>query len=228
MSLAVLRALIVAAWRERLLRPLYGGLCLLFCFSQLSMARFSHELQDPTLLLTLLIGAGSVGKDVSSGVLPLLFTRPLVRSRYVLAKWLAVGSVVTILATLTLLGEALLLWRAGLGVPRAEVAAAVFQGATNAFGIASVLVLFSALVSGMTDVLLWIGLSTLPMIAQRYLSQRVSEEWRALLDPSLDWSATFGPPIGWFPLFSYLSTVTLCLALASLAINRKELSYASG
>jgi ABC-type transport system involved in multi-copper enzyme maturation permease subunit len=227
-SFAVLRALIVATWRERLLRPLFGGLCLVFCLSEVSAARFSHELQDPTLLLTLLIGAGSVGKDVSSGVLPLLFTRPLIRSRYVLAKWLAVGSAVSILVTLTFLLEALFLSRAGLGVPRTEVAAAIFQGATNAFGIASVLVLLSVLVSGMTDVLLWIGLSTLPLIAQKYLSQRVAEEWRALIDPSLDWSATFSHPIAWFPLVSYLSTVTLCLALASLAINRKELSYASG
>jgi ABC-type transport system involved in multi-copper enzyme maturation permease subunit len=227
-SFAVLRALVVASWRERLLRPLFGGLCLLFCFTEISAARFSHELQDPTLLLTLLIGAGSVGKDVSSGVLPLLFTRPLVRSRYVLAKWLAVGSAVSILTTLTFLVQELFLSRAGFGVPRAEVAAAVFQSVTHAFGMSSVLVILSVLVSGMTDALLWIGLSTLPMLVQKYLSQRVAEEWQAFLDPSLDWSATFGPPVDWFRLLSYLSTVTLCLALASLAINRKELSYASG
>jgi ABC-type transport system involved in multi-copper enzyme maturation permease subunit len=227
-SLAALRALIIASWRERLLRPLFGGVCLLICLTQITTARLVRELQDPALFLTVVIGAGSVGKDVTSGVLPLLFTRPLARSRYVLAKWLAIGSAVSILTTLTLLLEELFLVRAGMGLPRAEVAAAIFQSVTNTFGVASVLVFLSVLVSGMTDALLWFGLGTIPLVAQRYLSQRVAEEWRAVLDPSLDWSATFGPPIAWYPLLSYLSTVTLCLALASLAINRKELSYASG
>jgi len=228
MSFAVLRALIVATWRERLLRPLFGGLCLVFCFSEISAARLTHELQDPVLILTLLIGAGSVGKDVSSGVLPLLFTRPLVRSRYVLAKWLAVGSAVTVLTALTLLGEALVLARADLGVPRAEVTAAIFQSASTVFGISSVLVFFSVLLSSFADALLWIGLSVVPQIGHRFVGQRIAEEWQAFLYPSLEWSATFDHPVAWFRVFSYFSTVTLCLCLAVLAVNRKELSYASG
>ena len=32
----------------------------------------------------------------------------------------------------------------------------------------------------------------------------------------------------WAPIVSYASTVTLCLAIAIVAVNRKELSYASG
>lgn len=228
MTFAVLRALIVAAWREKLLRPLFGALCLVFCFSQITAARFSGELQDPVLILTLLIGGGSVGKDVSSGVLTLLFTRPIVRWRFVLARWLGVSSAVAILTTFTLLLEALFLARAGSGLPRAEVAAAIFESVTTAFGISSVLVFFSVLVSGFADVLLWVGLSALPLIGQKFISQRVAEEWRSFLHPALEWGATFGHPVAWFRLFSYLSTVTLCLCLAALAANRKELSYASG
>jgi ABC-type transport system involved in multi-copper enzyme maturation permease subunit len=220
-------ALIVATWRERLLRPAVGILCLVFGATQVTMAEMSAELADPTFVFTLLIVAGSIGKDVTSGVLPLLFTRPVIRSRYVLAKWLSVGAAVAVLSGLTLVIEALFLARAGKALPVGEVAGAIFRSATAAFGGASVLVLLSVLVSGFSDALLWIGLGALPFLLHKYIPQRVSDEWHAFLNPELDWSATFGPSVAWFPLFSYLSTVTLCLCLAALAANRKELSYAS-
>jgi ABC-type transport system involved in multi-copper enzyme maturation permease subunit len=181
------------------------------------------------LWLTLLLGGGSVGKDVSSGVLSLMFTRPLVRTRYVLAKWLALASAIAILSTATLLVEAAFLAHAGVGLPGKEIAAAVFTSVTTAFGMTSVLLLLSVLVSGYSDVFLWIALWFLPVLAHKYISQRVAQEFKTFLQPSLDWSATFsGAAVGWSGLFSYLSTVTLCLCLAALAANRKELSYASG
>jgi len=37
-----------------------------------------------------------------------------------------------------------------------------------------------------------------------------------------------GGDVPWFAIVSYLSTVTLCLAVAVVVMNRKELSYASG
>jgi len=228
MTFAALRGLVVVTWRERLLKPLVGGLCLVVALSQITTARLTGELQDPVLLLTLLIAGGSVGRDVTSGVLPLLFTRPLVRSHYVFAKWIAVGTAAAVLSVVTLVAEAVLLARAGQGLAGGEIVDAIVKSMTTAFGISSVLVLFSVLASGFADVLIWVGLNTLPLIAHKVIPQRMAEEWQAFLNPSLDWAATVGPPASLFQPVSYLSTVALCLALAAIAINRKELSYASG
>jgi ABC-type transport system involved in multi-copper enzyme maturation permease subunit len=228
-SWAVLRALVGVSWRERLLRPWFGVLLLVLCSTQVTMALSMEDLQDPVFLLVLLIGGGAIGKEVSSGVLPLLFTRPLVRGHYVLAKWFALASAIAIISTATLLVQAAFLAHRGIGLPGREVAAAVFTSVSAAFGITAVLLPLSVLTPGYTDVLVWIGLSVLPGLGRKYIPQRVAEEWRAFLHPSLDWGAIFGTAsVGWFRLFSYLSTVALCLCLAVLAANRKELSYASG
>jgi hypothetical protein len=229
MNAAAFRALVVVTWRERLLRPFFGTLLLVLCATYVSSSVTMESLNDPSFFLVLLLGAGSVGKDVSSGVLPLLFTRPLVRTQYVLAKWLALASTIAVVSTVTLLLEAAFLSHRGVGVPGREVAAVVFQSVTRAFGITAVLLPLSVVVSGYSDVLLWFGLGILPKLGHRYVPQRVADHWHMFLNPSLDWSATFGvAPIGWFQLASYLSTVTLCLCVAAIAANRKELSYASG
>lgn len=229
MSWAVFRALVLVTWRERLLRPYIGILIVMVCGTHIPSAIALEQLSDPTFILVLLLGAGSIGKEVSSGVLPLLFTRPLVRSRYVLAKWLALASAIALLSSATLLIEAAFMANRGVGLPGREVAAAVFNGVSVAFGTTAVLLFFSVLVPGYADVMVWAGLLLLPNFLQKYIPQRVTEEWAAILRPSLDWGAiNGGASVGWFHLFSYLSTVTLCLCLAALAANRKELSYASG
>jgi hypothetical protein len=54
-------------------------------------------------------------------------------------------------------------------------------------------------------------------------------ELMASLTPTLDLPRLVAStPMPWSPIASYTSTVVLCLALAILAVNRKELSYASG
>ena len=229
MSFTVFRALVGVTWRERLLRPWFGVLLFVFCSSQVTMALSMQDLQDPGFILVLVIGGGAIGKEVSSGVLPLLFTRPLVRGHYVLAKWFALASAIAIISTVTLLVQAAFLAHRGIGLPGREIAAAVFTSVSAAVGITAVLLPLSVLVPGYADVLFWMGLTFVPSLGRRYVPQRVAEEWRAFLHPSLDWGAIFGTAsVGWFRLFSYLSTVTLCLCLAVLVANRKELSYASG
>jgi len=219
---SALWALVSATWREKLARPIVLVLCVLICIGHASFVVSSHELEDPATPLALILGAGSIGRDVSSGVLALLFTRPLVRARYVLAKWLAVSVAAGVLAAATLLVEALILGRQGEGVPGAELAAALFASATATCGLTAVLVLFSTLLPGLGDVALWTALLLVMAVARGRLPQRVAEECQALLQPQLAWGST------WFAILSYLSTVALCLCLAALVANRKELSYAAG
>ena len=230
MSWAVFRALVAVTWRERLLRPWFGVLLVVLCATQVTMALSMENLNDPGFLLVLLIGGGAIGKDVSSGVLPLMFTRPLVRGHYVLAKWFALASAIAILSVATLLVQAGFLAHRGMGLPGAEVAAAVFTSVSSAFGITAVLLPLSVVAAGYADVLIWIGLGVAADArAQPHPAARGRGVASMFLNPSLDWGAMFGAgSVGWFRLFSYLSTVTLCLGLAVLAANRKELSYASG
>lgn len=228
-ELRVLWALVRATWGERLSRPLVGILALVFCATKVLAARLTHELDDPSFYLALLFVVGTVGRDVSSGVLPILFTRPLARRTYVLAKWLAAGTAAGTIGALTIVVEALLLSHLGFGVGGSGIAASIFGGFTSAFGISSVLVLFSVLLAGIGDIALWGGLILVGKLSVRYVPQRVADEWGALLHPALEWGASSGSHLAAaFQVVSYLSTVSLCLCLAVMAANRKEISYAAG
>jgi ABC-type Na+ efflux pump permease subunit len=189
----------------------------------------SQTLEDPVLLLTLILAAGSVGRDVSSGVLALLLTRPVVRTTYVVAKWTAVSSAAAGLSCLTLAVQAAVLRAKGVDISASELWNATFASASSAAGLSALLVLLSVLLPGAADIAAWGALNLLGFLAQRILPLRANTEWRDFLQPKLGWVSTFGAtPISWFGLTSYLSTVTLCLCLAALAMNRKEISYASG
>ena len=226
---SVVWALMCATWRERLSRPLVIGIYVVLCASQVMMAVAGRELSTPVLAITLIFGAGIVGRDVSSGTLALVFTRPVQRSTYVIAKWLAAGTAASGLSMTTVVVQAVVLATRGAGVPGAEIVDMLAESLTLAFGVSSLVVLFSVLVPGIGDVGLWLLLISLGQFAGSRVPLRVAEEWRALLLPSLTWSATLGSsPVAWLPLVSYASTVAGCLCLATLAANRKELSYASG
>ena len=58
---------------------------------------------------------------------------------------------------------------------------------------------------------------------------RAGSEVQGCLDLKLDPAPFFGQgSISWFAVTSYLSTIAICLVIAIHAVNRKELSYASG
>ena len=222
-------ALIRATWGEQLSRPLLGVVCLIYGVSEVVGSLYGHELNDPTLVLTMVLGAGSIGRDVTTGVLPLLFTRPLTRGTYVLAKWMAVSSLAAVAGTLAIAIQAALLWHRGAGLPAATIGAALFAATATALGIAAVLVFLSTLVSGFGDIGLWTVLRLLGLLAGKRMGPRFTEEWRSLVEPSLAWDTLSGWNAGaWFQLVSFLSTVTLFLCLAVVAANQKEVSYASG
>jgi ABC-type transport system involved in multi-copper enzyme maturation permease subunit len=222
--------LITSTWREKTSRPLTVVLLLLLCATQTAFAVSTEgNLSDPVFILTLFLASGCIGREVSSGTLGLLFTRPIRRSTYVLSKWFAASAGAAVLAGATLTVQAIVLNQKGIAIPGAEWAAALFHTLTSACGLTAVLVLFSTLLPGVGDVVLWGSLSAVGYLGQRFLPMRITDEWRSLLQPALGWTSTFqSRPIAWFALTSYLSTITLCLSLAVLAANKKDLSYASG
>jgi ABC-type transport system involved in multi-copper enzyme maturation permease subunit len=220
-------ALFAATLRERFTRPVTVALLLAFAlmFVLWSLTSANQELNVEAEYFVLILSAGSIGRDISSGVIALILTRPITRASYLMTKWLALSTASTFVFLLVLGVQAIAV-QAGLE----QWLMAAFDGGAKAFGLTAVLVLLSSLVSGLGDLALWLILLLTRSIAARLhvVSQRVAEELQGLLLPKLEWSATFSStPLSWFALVSYASTITGCLAAAIIVLNRKEISYAS-
>jgi ABC-type transport system involved in multi-copper enzyme maturation permease subunit len=220
------------SWRDRLTRPILVFLMIVGGASMFiaSFAGLSDDLLNPAGFMTLIFAVGSIGRDLSSGTLALLFTRPLQRWLYVASRWLGAGIASTVASALHILIQFLILRSLGKAPPIADIAAMIFEATTTAFGLAAVIVLLSTLVPGLADVGLWIGIRVLLGLAGGAgVPQRLREQLDALTSPELAWATiASGGTDAWFAMASYASNVSLCLALAVAVINRKELSYASG
>ena len=185
--------------------------------------------------MILVLAAGMIGQDLSSGVLQLLFARPVTRSSYVLSRWIAVGLAGVALCTVQALLCALLLT---LRSAQPEMRTLLFVIGDNvllAFGLAAVMTLFSSLLGGFGDLAILLVatitgkvLEAIAQFANSPIMGRIGAEIGIFVLPKVALAQVFGSAdVPWFMLASYASTVTLCLALAIVVMNRKELSYAS-
>jgi ABC-type transport system involved in multi-copper enzyme maturation permease subunit len=232
--------LIAALWRQRLTSPirlvLLGSLMGMPLLAVVFMHGAGLSALGDSQGAVLVLGAGMIGQDVSSGVLQLLFARPVRRPDYVVSRWLGVAIAASAVA-LVQLGLALALMAARDSLPGAQDVFLYAAGRViESFGLAAVLALFSSLIPGFGDLALYF-LFTLSASVVHWVGQvkqwpwldRAGSEILASLQPKLDLAQlVHASPMPWFPIVSYASTVTLCLALAIVAVNRKELSYASG
>lgn len=232
--------LIVTLWRQRLTSPVRMAVVAMLTVMPLLGTAFMPGAGLSVLGgaqgLMLALGAGMIGQDISSGVLQLLCARPVKRPEYVVSRWLGVALAGTIISLLQLgLGAAIM---AARGMPPSSQQVLLFGAGRlfECFGLAAVLALCSSLVGGVGDLALYLvanlGGAILQMagqVKQWPWMQRIATEFLGSLNPALDVGRLISAsPMPWFPIVSYASTVTLCLALAILAINRRELSYASG
>ena len=220
--------LLSACWRERFSRPLVVALLVVIALITFVVVWSNQRLSDVSVLFALVLSAGLVGKDVSSGALALLFTRPIRRSEYLLSRWLAGGLSAAVLGLAVLLAQFLVLRGRGVEVSGVELLSTAGKGVTGAFGLAAVLVFFSTLVRGIGDIGLWFVANLLVIVCEPAGLRRLEQELHGLLVPQVDFGrALASEPISWFAIVSYASSVTLFLGLALLMINRKEVSYAS-
>ena len=233
-------ALMVALWRQRLTSPIRlvllgiitGFPMLAAAFMQGARLSILGDSQGPVLVL----GAGMIGQDVSSGVLQLLFARPVRRPDYVVSRWLGVAIVASAVA-LVQIGISLPLMAARGSAPSAQEALLYAAGRVlESFGLAAVFALLSSLIPAFGDLALYLVLTmtgaAIQMVARIkgwLWADRVSTELFASLQPTIDVGQLIAAsPLPWYPIVSYASTVALCLVLAIVVVNRKELSYASG
>ena len=186
--------------------------------------------------LALILGAGIIGQSVSTGTLQLVLARPIRRSTFVLTRWLAVGSAALAIFGACTVAAWLLGSASGMETQTpGDVALLLAEAALHAFGAAAVLVALSALVRGYGDIAIWIVGTILALLASEVgqVKDVATLRWAGrqtleFLRPSVDLRQVLGArPVPLSGLAAWAFTVTLCLAVAIVLLNRKELSYAS-
>lgn len=230
--------LITAFLRQRLASPIRlvflflattFPLLLVAVAPQTGFAALEHSLN-----FALVFGAGMIGQDVSSGVLQLLFARPVRRDVYVVSRWFGASIGAATIAVVQIGLAALIMAARGVTPEAGAVAIAWGNHISSSFGATAPLLLLSALVPGLADIGLLLVIYFCSGIVQMVGGAlgyawiaRAGHEIQSFVNPMIDFARVAGPAPSWYEIVTYLSTVTLCIALAIVAVNRKELSYAS-
>jgi hypothetical protein len=186
--------------------------------------------------LVLTLAAGMIGQDVSSGVLQLLCARPVRRSEYVVSRWLGAGVAASAISLLQLAIACGLMAVRGASATPQDIVLFGAGRVVESFGIAAVMALFSSLIGGFGDLGIYLMVNLSAVVIQTMGQfkrwpwvERMGAEIMGTLTPTIDLLRVIeASPMPWYPILAYASTVVLCLALAIVVVNRKELSYAAG
>lgn len=235
------RAIMLATFKERINNP--GRMILLGLFALIGVieavqARNGGDAPGHILVvyLALVLGSGLIGTDVSSGVLHLLFLRPVTRAEYVWSKWLAVSVGCAAVAITRLVFYVVILSLSHAAIDWDAVMQNGLDCLLIPFGVSAVLACFSALGEGYADLRIYLLMFLLGVVLQSLGGLRGEPGWEAVarqiyevLVPRVELSSAPGTTIVLLQtVVSYLSTVTAAMALAVVAVNRRELTYAAG
>ena len=231
--------LITAFLRQRLTSPMRVGLLLLVSVFPLGAAAMMGTLAPLAGIaspVALILAAGAIGQDVSSGTLQLLLVRPVSRPSLLVHRWLAavLGAVGIAMGTLVLGTVALLL--RGTHPDALDLIRLVLESACSAAGSAAIMMMLSTLAGGLGDVGLF---AAAVIVTQMVTGLATFEHWdwvlractevQGVFSPQLSWEwMLHGTPPSWFAITSWASTLTLALAVGIARLNRRELSYAAG
>jgi ABC-type transport system involved in multi-copper enzyme maturation permease subunit len=231
------RALVIGLWRQRFASPvrlvILGLVTLMPPFFLLMARGLDLTVLGDAVPITLVLAVGMIGQDVSSGVLQLLLARPVRRWEYVTSRWLSVA----------IGASAASLLQVGLGCGAMAVRGALPDLGTIAqlvagreiqiVGLAGTMALFSSLIGGIGDlaiyaILMILGgvLGTIGQFRQSALLIGAGREIGAFVSPHVDLAQIAAGSLSWFTIATWASNLTLCLLLAIVVVNRKELSYA--
>ena len=185
-------------------------------------------------VITLVLAAGLIGQDVASGSLQLVLARPVTRPTYVMSRWAGATLAAIVVVAAQLAFAAFVLSARGFPPAPAVLVRVLAQAAVTSAGTAAVLTLASSLATGLGDLALLLAASLVgwslggigQMRAWPWLA-RAGQEVLRFTAPRLDLAAMMAGEVSWFDVTSYASTVTICLLLAMVVINRRELSYAA-
>ena len=228
--------LVASFLRQRFTSPMRLGLVLLITFFPLGGVILTGEmsiLSGIAAPLALILAAGAIGQEVSSGTLQLLFARPVTRPSFLVSRW--VGATVAafgIVFVVTALGTLGLLARSMAPAPL-DVVRLLLDSLCAAAGHAAVLIMLSTLVGGLGDLGLYVSaffvnqmLTGLAAIQRWSWLDRAAREVQGFIGPQLSWAWVGRDlPVSWFAIVSWASSVALALAIGITVLNRRELSY---
>jgi len=232
------RELVIAFWRQRGSAAFrMAFLLLVFGFPLLMTAAMPGGglgIVRDAVGITMVLAAGMIGQDVSSGVLQLLFARPVRRSEYVLSRWLSVAVAAGAIAVLQIALAWLILNARGAPQESGMVLLTMLQRVVEVIQITAVMAMFSSLVNGVGDLGLWFATTVVGGILQLAAQAkgwgwvgRVGAELNRIVGPDVGLVALMRGTGGWSDLVTTLSIAALALLIAVVLVNRKELSYAT-
>lgn len=184
----------------------------------------------------LVIAAGSVSRDVSSGALQMILSRPIRRTQYLFGRYFGIlvsyGLFLLATSALAFLFVQLVVLRTARG-PADYSLASLAVGAGQAFLTgafqAAILLLFSTFLPGIADLLglLLVHLAlNLPEFSRAPWLRTAGERARENILPVVEWSkilrgqAVLGAATG-----RWVFALTVYLVLASIVFSRRELPY---
>jgi ABC-type transport system involved in multi-copper enzyme maturation permease subunit len=229
--------LVFAFWRQRLMSPLrLVFMLMMFAVPLLTVLAAPGMGLTPMRDVrgfTLVLALGMIGQDVSSGVLQLLFARPVRRAEYVMSRWVAVWIGASVLMALQLAAAWMILNLRGAPLDGQDVALALAKGVIEAGQLAAVMAMLSALVNGAGDLGVWFlaqivgGIMALAAQMKGWpWMGRLADNLGEIVTPNVNLAglASGGSVL---PLVTALSITAVALVIAVVLVNRKELSYAS-
>lgn len=232
------RTLILAFWRERFTSLVRLALLITTWGFPILFALYQSPVRVPGagdfFGAFMVLGAGVIGRDLSTGVLQLILARPVTRQEYVLSRWAALGSAgfgVGFLGWLIVLPFSI----SSGGMTIGEALLGLIDIAFAAYGFAAVITGFSALLPGFGDLAILL-MGTLTASTVSFLGsalkqpelRRVGTEFSMTLFPTVESGRLFlDGTFHFYPLVCWVSTLFLGLLLAVYAMNHREFSYGS-
>lgn len=229
--------LMQAFWRERLGSPIrlllllsFSGLGLLFGFLRRPVPLPGG---DVAIWPVLVLGAGVIGRDLSSGVLQLILARPVSRPEYVFSRWLGLAAASF---TVCLVAWALVvpfsLATGGATIP--EALRLLSEYLLSTLALSAVVTGLSTLAPGFSDLALLLlgylsggGMQLVGQFKHIDALARLGTEVQQTLLPQFAWKAVTEGSFHVYPLITWASTILLFLWLGIFTLNRRELSYAT-
>jgi ABC-type transport system involved in multi-copper enzyme maturation permease subunit len=178
------------------------------------------------------LAAGSVSRDVASGALQMILSRPIRRTQYLFGRYVGILVAFALFLVFTSLLAFVVVHLAapGAAAELSPARLAVLAGETFLSGAfpAAILLFFSTFLPGIADLL---GLLILYMVvhlpgsAGSVLS-RVTEAARENMVPDVSWNeALRGQGMALAAAGRWVFALTVYLALASVVFSRRELPY---
>jgi ABC-type transport system involved in multi-copper enzyme maturation permease subunit len=184
----------------------------------------------------LVIAAGSVSRDVSSGALQMILSRPIRRTDYLFGRYLGIllsyGLFLLATSALAFLFVQLVVLRVARGTADyslASLAAGAGQAFLTGAFQSAILLLFSTFLPGIADLLglLLVHLAlNLPQFSSAPWLRVAGERARENILPTVEWARVFrGHGVLGGATGRWVFALTVYLALAAIVFSRKELPY---